>query len=206
MRGLLLKDWYMMKKTCRAYLLLIVVFLAASVWADDNAFLVFYPCVLTGMIPVTLLSYDERSGWDRYRGALPCTRAEFVTGKYLMGLLAQLSVLALTAAAQAARLRMIGAFSWGALVTRLAVVWSLALLAATLTLPLIFRFGVEKGRLAYYVVIGIICGGSVVVGLSGMALSAALPSGTLAGMVLAALGLYALSWRLSVALYEKREL
>lgn len=206
MKGLLLKDWYMMKKTCRAYLLLIVVFLAASVWTDDNAFLVFYPCVLTGMIPVTLLSYDERSGWDRYCGALPCTRAEFVTGKYLMGLLAQLSVLALTAAAQAARLRMTGAFSWHTLAARLGVVWSLALLAATLTPPLMFRWGVEKGRLAYYVVIGIICGGSVVVGLSGMALGAALPSGTLAGMVLAALGLYALSWRLSVRLYEKREL
>lgn len=205
MKGLLLKDWYVMKKTCRAYLLLIVVFLAVSVGADDNIFMIFYPCVLAGMIPVTLLSYDERSGWDRYRGALPCTRAEFVTGKYLIGLLTQLAVLALTAAAQAARLCRSGAFrlsDWAAL---LAMVLSLALLAASLTPPLMFRLGVEKGRLAYYVVVGVICGGSVAIGMSGVALSSEISAAALAGMVLAALGLYVLSWRLSVALYKKRE-
>lgn len=30
MKGLLLKDWYMMKKYCRAYLLIAVVFIAVS--------------------------------------------------------------------------------------------------------------------------------------------------------------------------------
>lgn len=63
MKGLLLKDWYMMKKYCRAYLLIAVVFIAVSLFSNDNMFFVFYPCLLCGMIPVNLLAYDERSRW-----------------------------------------------------------------------------------------------------------------------------------------------
>lgn len=36
MKGLLLKDWYMMKKYCRAYLLIAVVFIAVSLFSNDN--------------------------------------------------------------------------------------------------------------------------------------------------------------------------
>ena len=61
MKGLLLKDWYMMKKYCRAYLLIAVVFIAVSLGNEDNMFFVFYPCLLCGMIPVNLLGYDERN-------------------------------------------------------------------------------------------------------------------------------------------------
>ena len=63
MKGLILKDIYMMMKYCRAYLLIIIVFTAVSFVDNGNLFLVFYPTILCGMIPVNLLSYDERSRW-----------------------------------------------------------------------------------------------------------------------------------------------
>ena len=55
MKGLLLKDWYMMKKYCRPYLVLAVVFIAVSLFSDYNMVFVFYPCLLCGIIPVSLL-------------------------------------------------------------------------------------------------------------------------------------------------------
>ena len=66
MKGLLLKDWYMMKQYCRTYPVIAVAFMALSLVDSDNLFFVFYPCLLCGMIPVTLLGYDERSGWVQY--------------------------------------------------------------------------------------------------------------------------------------------
>ena len=63
MRGLLLKDIYMAAKYCRAYLLLAVVFIPVSFASSENLFMIFYPCLLCGMIPVNLLGYDERSRW-----------------------------------------------------------------------------------------------------------------------------------------------
>ena len=64
MKGLLLKDFYMAAKYCRA-------------------------CLLCGMIPVNLLAYDERSRWLEYSGTLPYTKAQIVSGKYLVGIIVQ---------------------------------------------------------------------------------------------------------------------
>ena len=66
MKGLLLKDWYMMKQYCRYYLFCAVGFTALSVISSGNMFFVFYPCLLCGMIPVNLIGYDERSRLNIY--------------------------------------------------------------------------------------------------------------------------------------------
>ena len=89
MKGLLLKDLYMMKSYCRSYLLIAVVFTAVSLIGKDNMFFMFYPCLLCGMIPVNLLAYDERSRFIRYGDTLPYKRAQIVSAKYLIGLLSQ---------------------------------------------------------------------------------------------------------------------
>ena len=96
MKGLFLKDWYMMKKYCRAYIVIAAVFIAVSVVSDDNMFFVFYPCMLCGMIPVNLLGYDERSHWVQYSGSLPYTKTQIVSAKYLIGLFAQVTTVSYT--------------------------------------------------------------------------------------------------------------
>ena len=113
MKGLLLKDWYMVKKYCRAYLLIAIVFIAISFFSNDNMFFVFYPCLLCGMIPVNLLAYDERSHWMQYSGTLPYTKTQIVSGKYLIGLLAQLAVLAATGIAHGVKMYAAGNFVLG---------------------------------------------------------------------------------------------
>lgn len=71
MKGLLLKDWYMIQKYCRSYILITAVIIGISLANGENLFFTFYPCMLCGMIPVTLLGYDERSGWMQYSGTMP---------------------------------------------------------------------------------------------------------------------------------------
>ena len=97
MKGLLLKDLYMAAKYCRSILLVIVVFLSISFLGEDNLIFGFYPCLFCGMIPASLLSYDERSKWNVYCGTLPYTRAQFVSVKYLFGLCAGAVVFILSA-------------------------------------------------------------------------------------------------------------
>ena len=104
MKGLLLKDWYMMKMYCKSYHFIAVVFVALSLVSNGNMFFVFYPCLLCGMIPVNLLGYDERSRWMQYSGTMPYTKAQIVSGKYLIGLLAQLTILLVMGVAQAVKM------------------------------------------------------------------------------------------------------
>lgn len=207
MKGLLLKDLYMTRKYFRSFALLIAVFLVCSVFSDTISFMVLYPCVLAGMIPVNLMSYDSQSRWEEYAGALPYTRAQLVSAKYLLGLVSILTVLALTGICQGLRMVLEGSFLWQELLPLLAMLLVLSLVTPALSMPLLFRLGVEKGRLIYLVFIGVACGGSVFLGMAvpAFALGSVL-AGLLPLMCLAAAGLYGISWYVSVRFYQKREL
>ena len=207
MKGLLLKDFYMLKKYCRAYLLIAAVFIAVSFFSSENMFVVFYPCIFCSMIPVNLLGYDERSRFLQYSGTLPYTKAQIVSGKYVIGLLAQLAVLLATGIAQAARMKMSGVFDFGDLVEIMLMTLVLSAVTSSICLPFMFKWGVEKGRIAYYVTIGMICALSVVAsGLFSGDWETAVPLDTvLPVLCLVGVGIYALSWYLSIVFFKKRE-
>ncbi len=208
MKGLLLKDWYMMKKYCRSYLVITVVFIAVSLVSDDNMFFVFYPCLLCGMIPVNLLGYDERSHWVQYSSSLPYTKTQIVSAKFLIGLLAQMTVLIVTAAAQGIKMRINGSFSLNDFIALMLLMLTMATLTSSISLPFIFKLGVEKGRTAYYVMIGFAGFGGVLASyLFREHLTAEIHTNLLL-IVLACIGIgvYALSWYLSIVFYKKREI
>ena len=199
MKGLLLKDWYLTVKYLRMLLLISLLFAAMSVFSPENGFFRIYPAVMFAMIPVSLYSYDDREKWTVYAQAFPVSRAQYVTGKYLFGALGMAALVALLTVLYLIS----GAEGFGGAVTLSLV---LGLGSASLMLPVLFRFGAEKGRIAYLIFIGVICGGGVALSLAAPSEGGAAmptPSPALcAGMIV----LYILSWRLSVALYQKREL
>ena len=207
MKGLILKDIYMAAKYCRAYALIAVVFLGMSVVNSENTFLLFYPCLLCGMIPVNLLAYDERSKWLQYSATLPYSKAQIVSAKYLIGLMAQLTVLAATLIAQTVRMYLNGCFSLSGLLLLLGTTLLLSAFASSIAMPFMFLWGVEKGRIAYYVMVGIVSAAAFVINDLPMA-----PGGTEETVLLTPLlclvsaVLYGLSWYLSIKSFTKREL
>lgn len=206
MQGLLLKDWYMIKKYCRAYLLLTVIFTVVSFFGEDNLFLIFYPCLLCGVIPVNLIAYDENSRWTQYSEALPYTRAQIVSSKYLIGIFIQLAVMILTVIAQSVRMNMAGNFSLSELLMIALTMLSIAGLSSAICLPFIFKMGVEKGRTAYYVMIGIVCAGAVSASMVFGEQAEAQIDLPIAIIAVISVAIYALSWYLSILFYKKREL
>ncbi len=207
MKGLLLKDWYMIMKYCKAYVLISLVFIGVSIMGDDNFFFILYPCILSGMIPVTLLGYDERSKWDQYCAALPYTKAQIVSGKYLIGMAAQIGMLVLSTVVQGIRMQVKGTFSWESFGSILSMLAAISFLAPAVSLPPMFRWGTEKGRMAYYISVGLICGISAfLASVSGITVLGSLPSSTAMLLLgLAALVAYGVSWYLSIVFYRKRE-
>ena len=208
MKGLLVKDWYMVKKYCRAYLLIAIVFIAISFFSNDNMFFVFYPCLLCGMIPVNLLAYDERSHWMQYSGTLPYTKTQIVSGKYLIGLLAQLTVLAATGIAHGVKMYAAGNFVLGDFAVLMLLMLIVSTLSSSICLPFVFKLGVEKGRTAYYVMVGFVCGASVLASsiLRGQLMGEIQPNLILGLLAIVGISVYILSWYLSVMFFKKREI
>ncbi len=208
MKGLLLKDLYLAWAHFKMYLVMVLVFSVLSAADPGNFFLIFYPCMLCGMIPVNLMAYDERSKWDVYTALLPFTRAQVVASKYIFGLIAQAIILSLVAVINVVRMALSGGVDWQYLFDLMGMMIMLAAISVALPLPFIFRSGVEKGRMGYYVMIGMAgVGSGVMGGLLGDDVNVfSLPGLAVPMMLLAGIGVYALSWWLSVKFYEKREL
>lgn len=207
MKGLLLKDFYMIGKYCRSFIVILLVFLIVSCFGNDNTFFVIYPVLIAGMIPVTLISYDEREKWHIYSETLPYTRAQFVSAKYLIGLSFEFFVFIMSAAAQAYRMSSAGTFSIHEFLPFLLALFVIGLIGPALLLPFIFRFGAEKGRIAYYVLIGLLCAAGTMFASSGIEIPNELQSEmVMIFITILAITIFICSWGLSVFLYRKREL
>ena len=103
MKGLLRKDLYMTLAYFRIFLAMMALFLVVGYFAEDSMFLIIYPMIIGMMLPVSLLSYDERFHWNRTCDAMPCSRAQVVSSKYLLTLLSVLLLFVLTMLIQGLR-------------------------------------------------------------------------------------------------------
>ena len=80
------------------------------------------------------------------------------------------------------------------------------LLSPAIMLPVTFRWGMEKARIVYYFIIGVVSALALIVLPRMESLDAEIGRGASLGMLLAVLLLFGVSWLLSIRLYEKKEL
>ena len=206
MKGLILKDLYQAARYCRTMLLILIVFLGVSLVTPANAFYTYYPCLLISMIPITLISYDERSHWDQYSVALPCSRAQVVGGKYIVGLILSAAVLVISLIAAAVRGVIAKQPMTGPEVLATAeLMAAVSLGAPALSMPWFFKLGAEKGRIAYYAAFGLFFGGAAVLSRAVAETKITAFSGSLHLALGVIAVLYAASWALSAALYRNKE-
>lgn len=204
MKALILKDLYQVKAYCRSLLLLVGLFSLGVPFSGGNIFFCIYPVVMMSMIPMTLLAYDERTKWSSYCAALPFRRSQIVSGKYVLSLLLTLPTMLLVLALSALHIADSGSGQWDFLSVLFVSLLVLATLSISLCMPFLFRFGVEKGRLLYIGMICIACAASFVI--QNITANLRLPAPTLPLVILLCAGVFTLSWRVSIGMYEKMEI
>ena len=205
MKGLLLKDLTMMLKYGRITLLACLIFSVAGWFGEPNLFFMVYPVVIGSVMAQSLIAYDERSGWESYSDALPVTRAQVVTGKYLITLIVFAVFFILGVIGQ----RISSVHDGGqSVLSVIALLAAGGLIVPSVLLPFSFRFGSEKGRIVYLVTVGLTLGSIAafghVKGLNPSGLNMA--SGAALGLLFTAVVVFIISWRLSILLYKNREL
>ena len=201
MKGLMKKEFLMLWRASRAFGLICVVFIAMSAISQDNIIFLFMPIMISGLLPSTLLSYDERCKWQEFSGALPVSRAQLVSAKYLLGLGCMTVVLVVTVVVHL----IVRRYPTEMLLTMLGAIYGLSLFISAVSLPMMFKFGVEKGRLWYYATLVLVGGASgASAGVTTDLFSEGLPSFLWLIPVLGVV-IFALSWLLAIRFYQKRE-
>ena len=141
MKGLLLKDLYMSRKTVWMYLLVILIFSVAQS-ANGVVFALFYAI----MIPINLIALDERDRFDSLLPAMPVSGVMTVLDKYIVSW----CMILIAFVFYIVRCLLPGAeFDLPMMLIAMGIV----LISQAISLPLIFRFGVERGRMIYIIAI-----------------------------------------------------
>ncbi|RDU22490.1 ABC-2 transporter permease [Anaerosacchariphilus polymeriproducens] len=143
MIGLILKDIMNLKKQAKIYILLLAFYGFLAYSNKEMSMVTVMICLLNVMLSVTALAYDEKANWEKYALSMPITRKDLIMSKYCLGLLG-LGFGVLVSIAFSLIIPGVNTK-----VNNLMILYaSLAGLGAlSILFPLLFKFGVEKGRL-----------------------------------------------------------
>ncbi|MDE6729965.1 MAG: ABC-2 transporter permease [Oscillospiraceae bacterium] len=212
MKGLLLKDFYMIMKYCRIYLIVVSILWIFTPFAEEAIF-ILYPCLLTAMIPISLQIYDEKERWSCYSCTLPYSSKQIVSEKYLLNLFTILLNLAIILLGQLIRMLCVSGFNLEELLVLLLSGLLISVIPTMFALPLIFKLGAEKAQLASMILA--ITLGSAFAGITiaedGIGTETAIlevlqnPAVSMAIALAGIVILYGISWQISMRIYARKE-
>ena len=158
MKALIQKDVYVLWKQMRIFLLVMLI-----VMVGNGSFGSVFVVIWCSMLPYTALAYDERCKWDQMAAMMPYSPRDLVLSKYVLGWLcagaASAVVLAVQAIIRVLHLPMATGTPLAALMSFCASAGVLAV-----TLPVMIRFSVERGRMVMFLVIFLVCGAAGTLG------------------------------------------
>lgn len=205
MKGILYKDLLVLKKQGFIIIGCLALYAVIALMGESSSSIFSFAVVFLGaMLPITAMGYDEQAKWDKYALSMPVSRNGMVLSKYL------LSLIVFTAASVLNLIVMLvqnkGSLAGDDLLASLSVL-SFGVLYVSVILPLLFRFGVEKGRLMTLLVIFVPVGIVMLLQMAGVPLPSSevevlsllkiAPVVALAGLILSVL--------ISMAIYQKKE-
>lgn len=176
MKSLVLKDLFNIGHNAKSMLFILVVFAVALIPFSGVEGYIFVCAILCSMMIVTTFSFDDSSKWTRYAMIMPVSKKELVAGKFM--------VLAIFCAI-GSLLGLIIGFIGGLITHKIAldvagigellfltlVAWVISLIFGSMSIPLVFKFGAEKGLVSFLIPAGICFGIYQLLTMLGVALT-----------------------------------
>ena len=151
MKSLILKDLFNIGHNAKSMLFILVVFAVALIPFSDVEGYIFVCAILCSMMIVTTFSFDDNSKWTRYAMIMPVSKKELVVGKFVV-----LAIFCAVGSLFGLVIGSIGGFAMrkitfdlagiGELLFLALAAWVISLIFGSMSIPLVFKFGAEKGR------------------------------------------------------------
>ena len=151
MKSLVLKDLLNIGHNAKSMLFILLVFAIALIPFSGVEGYIFVCAILCSMMIVTTFSFDDNSKWTRYAMIMPVSKKELVGGKFI--------VLAIFCAVGSLFGLVVGSIGGlisnkitldligiGELLFLTLISWVIALIFGSMSIPLVFKFGAERGR------------------------------------------------------------
>ena len=195
MKGLFLKDFYNLRQLLLWYGVMMALFIAAAVISKNLSFMMGFGVFITISTASSSMAYDEKDNWYKFARACGLSPLAIAAEKYLLTLALGALSFALLAVCQA----VIGEIDW----MLNAGFFAINLMIGAVVFPVLFKFGVEKGRLAR--IAALVAAIALSVLLMSVSGSITTPL-ALALFTAACLALFALSMWLSAKILGKKDM
>lgn len=150
MKSLLLKDFYVITKQLKIFLIIIPVIALITGEAMSTLSI-----LLGAVLPMTAIAYDERSEWNELAAMMPYSKFDLIFSKYLLGYLCMFGAALLVFIGQIiGKNNGIVAIDDDIKVLLFAVMGGLIFIA--INTPILFKFGSEKGRFVFIITMALV--------------------------------------------------
>lgn len=152
MLGFIKKDLYSIKSNIKIYSLIFVAYAILGL-QKGNSFAIF-PAFFSVILFMSTFSYDEFNKWNAYSSTFPNGRKNLVKAKYLSALVFLFSVVALSEIISLVIGLIQQNFKVSPMLSDIVMSCTIVMIIQAITLPFIFKFGVEKQRIIFVVIMG----------------------------------------------------
>lgn len=152
MKSLIIKDLYNIGHNAKSMFFILLVFAFALIPFSGVEGYIFVCAILCSMMIVTTFSFDDNSNWNRYAMIMPVLKSNLVAGKFIT-----LLIFSAIGTICGLIIGAVGGLITGKIVFQPEGIFELlflalgALVAAMIfggmSIPLVFQFGAEKGRM-----------------------------------------------------------
>ena len=160
MKGFSRREWYLLRPNAFFYGGFLAFFLVVCFFSQKAAsFFPVYLLAFGNSSVLALFTYDETNGWRAYAAALPGGRRTMVDARYVTGL----AIALVTAVVSALSTAMAGD---GVELWFMSIYGSATLLSLAISIPITYRFGGIRARLATLVLFCALAGGITAMALA----------------------------------------
>lgn len=155
MSGLLVKEYYTLRRYLKQYILLFIFFGVVSVYLDSAIYFQAMVTMSMCMLVFTGMSYDAVAGWDKFVMTMPVSRKDVVLSKYASCVIYAVGAIAVSTIFSVI-INSIHPMENSSLILMAAMAATLLCLIFiiySILLPMIFKLGVEKTRILMIAVI-----------------------------------------------------
>ncbi len=156
MLGLIKKDLLIIKSNLKMLIVMLFVFFVMILQGQFS--ISFIPPFIVVMLFMSTFSYDEYNKWDAYAITLPNGRKNIVKSKYISSLILTLLSIIATILLNCLAGVFINNLKLDKFISDLVGSGFAVIVIQALMYPFIFKYGIEKGRLALFILIFAVVG------------------------------------------------
>ena len=201
MKGLLLKDYYLIRSILYIILAVFAVIGIGMSFLTSTWVLTVIATAMLGMISVTTINMDKSSGWRKISVVLPVSRKTFLDSKYILYLLLSGIGLFLGITLSVIVSVFKGQLDYNSMLQFISISIAMALFSGSMTIPFAFLFSEEKSMLG--LIIAYPLSAAVFVGAALLIDNKIIACGLVA---VAGILLYTISWLIARKLIIKRDI